>query len=99
MMGGVCCTARVRKWHTQEPPVMGANYSRYRRCCGPKKSRGSAGGPPPLTHFARLAGTTVVVLAPVRVRRSAGRGFGAPAGLIYCTEQSLATGEKRGNRG
>jgi len=23
----------------------------------------------------------------------------APAGLIYCTEQSLATGEKRGNRG
>ena len=23
----------------------------------------------------------------------------APADLIYCTEQSLATGEKRGNRG
>jgi hypothetical protein len=42
---------------------MGANYSRYRRCCGPKKSRGSAGGPPPLTHFARLAGTTVVSLS------------------------------------
>jgi hypothetical protein len=54
------------------------------------------------TSAARLAGTTVasLSLAPVRVCAGGqGGGFGAPAGLIYCTEQSLATGEKRGNRG
>ena len=33
------------------------------------------------------------------IRTSSFQGFGAPAGMTYCTEQSLAAGEKRGNRG